>query len=111
MPAFSAFHDAHGFYATHLYECALATGAKHRLDRDLTGKWSKNALAMEEMTAELTASFLLADLEIANQPRADHAACVAPWLRIVNEEPRAIFTAAGKAQAAADWMHTRQPPG
>lgn len=111
MPAFSAFHDAHGFYATNLHECAHATGAKHRLDRDFTGKWTKNALAMEEMTAELTASFLLADLGIAHHPRADHAAYVASWLRIFNEEPRAIFTAAGKAQAAADWMHARQSPG
>ena len=111
LPHFSAFHDAHGFYATHLHECAHATGAKHRLDRDFTGKWTKDALAMEEMTAELAASFLLADLGIAHDPREDHAAYVASWLRVLKEEPRAIFAAAGKAQAAADWMHARQPPG
>lgn len=110
MPDFSAFHDAHGFYATHLHECAHATGAKHRLDRDFTGKWTKDALAMEEATAELTAAFLLADLGIAHHPREDHAAYVASWLRVFKEDPRAIFTAAGKAQAAADWMHDRQPP-
>ena len=110
LPDFAAFHDAHGFYATWLHGCAHATGAKHRLDRDFTGKWTKDALAMEEMTAELTASFLLADLGIAHHPREDHAAYVASWLRVFKEEPRAIFTAAGKAQAAADWMHARQPP-
>ncbi|MDR3472571.1 MAG: zincin-like metallopeptidase domain-containing protein [Devosia sp.] len=109
LPDFAAFHDAHGFYATWLHECAHATGAKHRLDRDFTGKWTKDALAMEEATAELTASFLLADLGIAHHPREDHAAYVASWLRLLKDEPRAIFTAAGKAQAAADWMHTRQP--
>ena len=107
LPHFSAFHDAHGFYATHLHECAHATGAKHRLDRDFTGKWTKDALAMEEMTAELAASFLLADLGIAHDPREDHAAYVASWLRVFKEEPRAIFAAAGKAQAAADWMHAQ----
>ncbi len=111
MPPFSAFHDAHGFYATHLHEAAHASGAPHRLDRDFTAKWTRDATAMEEMTAELAASFLLADLGIAHHPREDHAAYVASWLGVLKDEPRAIFTAAGKAQAAADWMHARQPPG
>src|SRR3546814_5286442 len=74
MPDFSAFHDAHGFYATHIHEAAHASGAAHRLDRDFSTKWTKHALAMEEATAELTASFLLADLGIAHEPRPDHAA-------------------------------------
>src|SRR3546814_7287797 len=72
MPDFSAFHDAHGFYATHIHEAAHASGAAHRLDRDFSTKWTKHALAMEEATAELTASFLLADLGIAHEPRPDH---------------------------------------
>lgn len=58
---------------------------------------------------ELTASFLLADLGIAHEPRPDHAAYIASWLQLLKDEPRAIFTAASKAQAAADWMHARQP--
>lgn len=109
MPEFSAFDDAHGFYATHLHEAAHAVGAPQRLDRDFTARWTRYATAMEEMVAELTASFLLADLGIAHHPRADHAAYVASWLRVLKDEPRAIFTAAGKAQQAADWMHARQP--
>jgi antirestriction protein ArdC len=34
---------------------------------------------------------------------------VASWLAVLKDDPRAIFTAAGKAQQAADWMHARQP--
>ncbi|OYX95391.1 MAG: hypothetical protein B7X90_17415 [Novosphingobium sp. 17-62-19] len=30
-------------------------------------------------------------------------------LRALKDDPRAIFTAASKAQAAADWMHAQQP--
>jgi len=30
-------------------------------------------------------------------------------LRVLKDDPRAIFTAASKAQEAADWMHARQP--
>ena len=51
----------------------------------------------------------LADLGIAHHPRPDHAAYVASWLQVLKDDPRAIFTAAGKAQQAADWMHARQP--
>jgi antirestriction protein ArdC len=78
------------------------------LDRDFTGKWSRQALAMEEMTAELTASFVLADLAVAHEPRPDHAAYIASWLQLLKGDPRAIFTAASKAQQAADWMHAKQ---
>lgn len=109
MPDFAAFHDAHGFYATHVHECAHATGASHRLDRSFNERWTRHALAMEEATAELTASFILADLGLAHEPRPDHAAYIASWLQLLKDEPRAIFTAASKAQVAADWMHTRQP--
>src|SRR3546814_3538850 len=80
MPHFATFRSAHGFYGTHIHECAHASGAAHRLDRDFSARWTKDALAMEEATAELTASFLLADLGIAHDPRPDHAASIAPCL-------------------------------
>jgi antirestriction protein ArdC len=53
--------------------------------------------------------FILADLGIAHHPRPDHAAYVASWLKKLKSDPRAIFAAASKAQAAADWMHAQQP--
>lgn len=33
---------------------------------------------------------------------------MANWLTILRSDPRAIFTAASKAQAIADWMHAQQ---
>jgi antirestriction protein ArdC len=49
-----------------------------------------------------------ADLGIAHRPHAEHAAYIASWIEILSDDPRAIFTAASKAQAAADWMHAQQ---
>ena len=109
MPTFEVFHDATGYYGTLIHECAHGSGAKHRLDRNFNERFGRDALAIEEATAELTASFVLADLGIAHHPRPDHAAYVASWLRVLKDDPRAIFTAASKAQAAADWMHAQQP--
>lgn len=109
MPAFSTFYDSVGFIGTYVHEAAHATGAKHRLDRSFGKRFSHEARAVEEMTAELTAGFILADLGIAHHPRPDHAAYVASWLKVLKDDSRAIFTAASKAQAAADWMHAQQP--
>lgn len=109
MPMFAAFRDAAAHMATLVHECAHATGARHRLDRNFEERFRRDAVAVEECVAELTASFILADLCIAHHPRPDHAAYVASWLRVLKDDPRAIFTAASKAQQAADWMHARQP--
>jgi len=108
MPPRDAFDDTVAFYGTLIHEAAHATGAKHRLDRDFGGRFHGGARAIEEITAELTAGFVLADLGLAHRPRPDHAAYVASWLKELKHNARAIFTAAAKAQQAADWMHDRQ---
>jgi len=110
MPDFGCFTDAVAAYGSLYHEAGHATGAPHRLDRKLMQRFGNQAVAAEELVAELTASFILADLGLAHHPRPDHAAYVASWLRVLKDDPRAIFTAASKAQAAADWMHAQQQP-
>ena len=109
MPDFGHFHEAAGFYGSWIHETGHASGAKHRLDRDLSRRFGSASYALEEGSVEILSGMILADLGIAHHPRPDHAAYVASWLRVLKDDPRAIFTAAGKAQQAADWMHTRQP--
>lgn len=106
MPPFEAFRDAVAYYATLSHEVTHWTGAKSRLDRDLTGRFGSEAYAAEELVAELGAAFLCADLNLANEPRPDHAAYVSSWLKVLREDSRAIFTAASKAQQAADFAHS-----
>lgn len=109
LPPFERFKDAVSHISVSTHEHAHASGAPHRLNRDLTGRFGSFAYAMEEACAEWTASFILADLGIAHEPRADHAAYIASWMEVLESDPRAIFTAASKAQQAADWMHSMQP--
>jgi antirestriction protein ArdC len=109
MPNFSAFVDPHAFYSTLYHEAGHASGARHRLDRQFDTRLNRHAVAIEELVAELTAAFVLADLGLASRPREDHAAYAASWLRAMKEEKRALITAASKAQQAADWMHEQQP--
>ena len=44
----------------------------------------------------------------SREPREDHAAYIASWLKVLKNDKRAIFTAASKAQAAVDYMHGKQ---
>ena len=59
---------------------------------------------MEELVAELGAAFLCARLGISPTPREDHAQYLANWLKVLKSDNKAVFTAAAKAQAAADYM-------
>ncbi|TGQ35696.1 hypothetical protein EN859_023195 [Mesorhizobium sp. M00.F.Ca.ET.216.01.1.1] len=54
--------------------------------------------------AELTASFLCADLGVAHDPRDNTAAYLASWLAVLKNDKRAIITAGAKPQAAAEYL-------
>ena len=108
MPPFEAFRDPVAYYATLAHEATHLTGHLSRCARDLRGRFGDEAYAAEELVAELGAAFLCADLALAPEPRPDHAAYVASWLKVLRGDKRAIFTAAAKAQQAADWMHAQQ---
>ena len=108
MPPFEAFRDPVAYYATLAHEATHLTGHSSRCDRDLRGRFGDGAYAAEELVAELGAAFVCADLALAPEPRPDHAAYAASWLKVLRGDKRAIFTAAAKAQQATDWMHRRQ---
>lgn len=109
MPHFRQFKDPLSFYGTLIHEHGHGSGAKHRLNRDLSGPFGSAKYAAEEVCLEILSGFILADLGLAYHPRPDHAAYVSSWLKALRGDPRAIITAASKAQAAADWMHAQQP--
>src|SRR5665213_907413 len=83
VPPLERFRDAESFYATLLHEGAHATSARHRLNRNLSTRFGSEAYAMEEMIAD--------------------------WLAVLGRDPRAVFTAAARAQGIVDWMWSRQP--
>jgi antirestriction protein ArdC len=102
MPQLSDFKDEAHYYATLLHEAGHWTGAKHRLDPDLEGRFCTRKYAAEELVAELTAAFLCAHLGIRGELR--HAGYIDNWLELLRHDNRAVFTAASKAQHAADYL-------
>ena len=97
---------AEGFYSTLCHELTHWSGAKHRLDRDMTGRFGTEAYAIEELVAELGAAFLCSDLGITPEPREDHACYIKDWLCVLKSDKKAIFTAASKASEAANWLQS-----
>jgi antirestriction protein ArdC len=102
MPAFAAFKGADHFYGVAFHELAHWTGHKARLDRDLKGRFGQAAYAAEELIAELGAAFLAAEFSFDGDVR--HAGYIATWITLLRQDKRAFFTAASKAQAAADYL-------
>ena len=108
LPPFPAFKTAESYYATSLHELGHWSGAKCRLNRDLSGRFGSRAYAAEELVAELTAAFLCAHLGIVGELR--HAGYVDSWLELLRADKRAIFTAASKASQAADYLRSFSEP-
>ena len=111
LPQHAQFRDSESYYAVLAHEMVHWTGAKHRLDRPLDGRFGDAAYAFEELIAELGSAFLAAHLGLSLEPRPDHAVYIASWLKVLKSDPKAILTAASKAQQAADFLFalTSQP--
>ncbi|WP_334154649.1 ArdC family protein [Tepidimonas sp.] len=108
LPDPSAFRDPASYAATKAHELAHWTGHPQRLAREFGRRFGDAAYAMEELVAELCAAFICADLRIGAEPREDHAAYVGDWLKVLQSDSRAVFTAASQAQRAADFLHAFQ---
>lgn len=102
MPAFRDYNGAAHFYCDLFHELGHWTGAKPRLDRDLSARFDKRAYAAEELIAELCAAFLCAEFGFDGELR--HAGYIASWIELLKADARAFFTAASKAQQAADYL-------
>ncbi len=105
MPPRDAFETDEDYVATLLHEFGHATGAKHRLDRFVAGE-TREDYAREELVAELTSH--LTSLHLGINPShsvfANHVAYLGSWARILKDRPAELLKAAGKAQAAADFI-------
>jgi len=104
MPHFESFATAECYYATRFHECVHATGAHHRLDRNLVAIDEPGNRAREELVAELGAAFLGSTMGFAPYHIDAHASYLAAWLKQMREDKKMIFSVAAKAQAAADYI-------
>jgi antirestriction protein ArdC len=100
--------ETEAYYSTLLHELTHWTGHSKRCNRDLKNRFGSETYAMEELVAELGASFLCMDLEVSLSIRKDHAQYVQSWLKVLREDETAIFVASHRAMKAVEFLHGLQ---
>lgn len=109
MPYLECFADSESYYATLAHEMTHWTRHETRLHREFGRKrWGDEGYAQEELVAELGSAFLCAELGITPETRADHAAYIDSWLKVLKHNKRAIFSAAAHAQRAVEHLKSYQ---
>lgn len=104
MPSFKNFKNSDTYYATCWHEFGHWSGHKSRLNRDLSGRFGDRSYAAEELVAELTSAFLCAEWSFDAEVR--HSGYIANWISLLKADDRAFFTAASKAQQAANYLRS-----
>lgn len=102
------------YWSTLLHETVHWSGHPSRLKRDFGERFGDQAYAFEELIAEIGSAYLSADLGLS--PELHHAEYVGRWITLLRDHRRAIFTAAAKASAAAEYLkgfsrQSTQPEG
>lgn len=109
LPPFEMFDSPEAYYSTAIHELGHWTGHGTRLARELTDSTDRQGYAREEIIAELSSVFTCATLGIMPADIGEHAAYIQFWVKAMKQDHRYLFTAASKAQAAADFLHGLQP--
>ncbi len=109
MPPTSAFRSPAAYASVLLHELGHWTGAKERLDRDLTGRFGSQDYAREELRAELAQVMICAELGIEDCDFTNGAAYIAEWLSKLRDDKKEVFRAASDAQRIADYLLAFHP--
>jgi len=110
LPERDVFESAAAYYATAFHELAHSTGHEARLGRfDSTDVrnaiFGSTSYSEEELVAEMTAAFVMAEAGIETPERLDNsAAYIASWLKRLADDHNLVIVAAQAAQKAADWI-------
>lgn len=109
MPPIENHDTAEDYYCTFFHELIHSTGHKKRLARpEVTepNKFGSEPYSIEELTAELGASFLCHIAMIDNNSIIENsAAYIQGWLTKLRNDKQFIFKAAAEAQKAVDYIY------
>lgn len=115
MPNIKAFKKEASYYCTFFHELTHSTGAKKRLDRDMTGTFGSKSYAFEELIAELGAVFLCSEAGILFQTKENSAKYLKGWNKVlVNElenDNRFFLKASAQSQKAVNYILNRNVSG
>jgi antirestriction protein ArdC len=92
------------------HEAVHSTGAKHRLNREGVAdeiRFGSHSYSVEELTAEIGASFLCAQTSI-DSTFENSIAYIQTWAKTLKNDPKMILHASARAQKAVDWIQGKR---
>ena len=107
MPKRESFITSQHFYGTLFHELIHSTGHKSRLNRKGITEdvlFGSKEYAMEELIAEMGASFLTSLVGFNEIVFDNQAAYIQNWLTVLKNDKRFIIFASGRAQTAVDYI-------
>lgn len=107
MPYIDQFETSEDYYCTLFHELGHSTGHQSRLNRKElveSDGFGNELYSKEELTAELTATYLCGITGIERTVLKNSAAYIANWLTKLRNDKTLILKAAAQAQKATDYI-------
>ena len=107
LPEISQFKSEYGYMATMLHEAGHATGAKKRLNRDMSHSFGSEGYAREELRAEIASAFTAQEIGISGagmEHTNNHKAYIQNWISVLQNEPQELFKAIKDAEQISDYL-------
>lgn len=106
LPLPGSFKTSYAYNATALHELAHATGAAHRLNRNIMNLFGSSSYAYEELIAEISSCFMSANLSMPQDQAHlnNHKAYVQSWIQAIREKPETLIKAIREAERTATFM-------
>lgn len=107
MPEVRTFENSESYYGTLFHELTHSTGHESRLNRKEVmsgGGFGSESYALEELTAEIGASYLKSYAGIPIEELDNSAAYIQGWLKRLQNDKKLIFHASAQAQKATDFI-------
>ena len=110
LPRRESFVDLPEYYSTALHEIGHSTGAKKRLNREMTADKSSQEYALEELRAEIASMFLEQDLgvEVKDKHIQNNSAYIGAWKSKIKEDPNALFKAIADAERITKYVMSKE---
>lgn len=106
LPTKESFHSNYAYNAVALHELSHATGAAHRLNRDIRNLFGSPKYAFEELVAEMSSCFMSTNLQLEQSPEhlKNHQAYIQSWIKDITEKPNILIQAIKEADKAANFL-------
>jgi antirestriction protein ArdC len=103
LPQRKQFISNEAFYSVVFHELGHWSGAKHRLNREITNKFGSKEYAFEELIAELNTAYINAMLGFESRI-TDNVSYINSWLSVMKNDKKFIVSASSQAQKASDFI-------